>query len=163
VVGHEEQPAGRVAAGQHRDDVAGPRHPGLARPGLPGADSVLHPGVQPETGERGDEPVDDAVVGRAAGDVHLGGDLLHVGVSPGRAEILRGGVGRGGVRRLQRDDAPADQAEQQREDDEAGGATGPVPLVAHVDLLDAPEQDGVTLGVRPLSARQVRRVSAASS
>jgi hypothetical protein len=167
VVRHEEEPAGRGRAGEHRDDVPDRGHPALAGPRLAGTHGVLHAGVQPQSAQRRDEPLDDPVTGGAAGHVGLRGDLLHVRERPGRAELLGRRIVGCGLRGLQGQDAPAGQPEQQGQDDEAGSPPGPPstaggPLGRHLGLLTEPGRDGATLGAQEAPARQVSRVSASS-
>jgi hypothetical protein len=126
VVRREEQPAGRLGAREHRDDVADPGHACLAGAVRPGAHRVLDAGLQTEVGQGGDETVDDAGVGVAARDVGPGRDALHVRERARGAELPHRGVESGGGGRLQGRDAPAREGEQQGGDHETGDETGSV-------------------------------------
>ena len=119
VVGHQEQPAGRVGAGEDGDDVAHGGHLGRAGAGLPAAHRPLHARVETEVGQGLHQAVDDRVVGGAPGDMGLGGDPLHLGEGPLGAELLRRSVGRGRRRRPQRQHAPGGETEQQHDDEQA--------------------------------------------
>jgi hypothetical protein len=64
VVRGEEHPAGRVAAGERRDDVLHPSGDGVGVEGA-GADTLLHLDVEPQVGQLGDQIVADLVAARA--------------------------------------------------------------------------------------------------
>ena len=143
------RPVGSVP-GRTRDDVADAGHLRLARPVLPGADGVLHPGVQAEVGERarrgrrrrGRRRRCRRRGSRAAIRCTCSNARAALNSSAGRV----GGAGSGGC---SAGDAARRQAEQQQRRGAGrrarrGARRGTARC--HVGLLSTPGQDGVTLG-----------------
>ena len=124
------------------------------------------PGVEAEAGEGGDEVVDHPVVRLAAGDVRLGGDLLHVREGARGAELLRRGVGGRGRRRLQGERRSSRRGRGSRatriRPASRPGRRPPRGRSAGTSASWSAGQDAVTLGAWAPSSRQVSRACSAS-
>ena len=131
--------------GRTRDDVADPGHLGRRRARTAEAPTAFCTRVsRPRPVRVATRSLDDAVVGLAAGDVGLGGDLLHVREGAAALNCVAGASARRGRRRLQRGDAPGrrGRAAGRRATRPARRPGAPVaprgPLGGHVGLLGTP-------------------------